>query len=257
VVGLVVGLYFAMKPKNVKPEKLAETITAKSGEMALVPAGPFKYREKKEDATLPAYYIDKTEVTNQAYAAFLKATGHTAPPDFPSDKPAYPVVNVTIDDAKAFAKWAGERLPTPREWEKAARGTDGRMFPWGNEADPSHANMGQKFDKDGKTLCCKGELRPAADFAEFAGPYKTVQMMGNVWELVDERTNPGPATLAHFEHLMKPAPTVNDAWYPIRGGSFSYPLDTIAIWDSGSVPGNWKDTNIGFRCVKDAQSVAP
>ena len=237
VLGLAAGLYFAMRPK-----KLPETITAKSGEMVLVPAGNFKYGEKKEDATLPAFYVDKTEVTNRAYAAFRKDTGYALPADFPSDKPGYPVVNVTMDDAKAFAKWAGERLPTARQWEKAARGSDGRLFPWGNQADPARANLGPH-----------GALRPAADFAQFAGPYKTVQMVGNVWELVDERTNPEPPTLAHFGQLMQPPPTLSDFWYQIRGGSFTDTLDHIDISDSGSVPERWKDTNIGFRCVKDAQ----
>ena len=236
VVALAVGLYFAMRPK-----KLPETIAAKSGEMVLVPKGHFKYGEKKEDATLPAYYIDKTEVTNQAYAAFCKAAAHALPADFPQDKPTYPVVNVTMVDAKAFAKWAGERLPTPREWEKAARGTDGRLFPWGNEKDPSRANLGPH-----------GALRPAADFSQFAGPYKTVQMVGNVWELVDERTTPGPDTLAYFQKLLNQPLTVNDAWYQIRGDSFTEPIDRVNIWDNGSVPELWKDANIGFRCVKDA-----
>jgi serine/threonine-protein kinase len=235
VLGLAAGLYFAMRPK-----KLPETITAKSGEMVLVPAGPFKYGENKEDATLPAYYIDKTEVTNQAYAAFCKETGYPLPADFPSDKPTYPVVNVTMVDAKAFAKWDKERLPTAREWEKAARGPDGRLFPWGNQADASHASVGPH-----------GTLHPAGDFAQFAGPYKTLQMVGNVWEWVDERTNPGAPTLEHFQHLMKPPPTSKDAWYQIRGGAFTVPIDKIDIWDSGSVPEQWKDANIGFRCVKD------
>ena len=195
VLGLAAGLYFAMKPK-----KLPDTITAKSGEMVLVPAGTFKYGENKEDASLPAFYIDKTEVTNQAYAAFCTATGHAVPAGFPRDKPGYPVVEVTIQDAKDFAKWAGERLPTAREWEKAARGTDGRLFPWGDEKDASHANMGPN-----------GTLRPAADFAESAGPFKTVQMVGNVWELVDERTTPSDRAIARFGHLMKPEPTAADA----------------------------------------------
>jgi formylglycine-generating enzyme required for sulfatase activity len=237
VLGLAVGLYFVIKPR-----KLPDTVAAKSGEMVLVPAGPFKYGEKKEDASLPAYYIDKTEVTNQAYEDFSKATKHALPPNFPADKPTYPVVNVTIVDAKDFAKWAGERLPTAREWEKAARGTDGRMYPWGNEKDQSRASLGPN-----------GTLHPATDFAQFAGPFRTVQMVGNVWELVNERTNPGAKTLDHFATLMKPPPTKDDAWYQIRGGSFVDPLDHIVIWDNGSVPELWKDTNIGFRCVKDAQ----
>ncbi len=249
VIGLAIGLYFAMKPK-----KLAETITTKSGEMVLVPAGTFKYGEKKEDANLPAYYIDKTEVTNKAYAAFCKATAYPLPADFP-DKPDYPVVNVTIIDAKAFAKWAGERLPTPREWEKAARGTDGRMFPWGDQMDDSHANLGRKFtDSDGSSKCCSGELRPAKDFGQFAGPFKTVQMVGNVWELVDERWQPSDRAVQYFAKKMPSSPPTRDtAWYQARGGSYQQLLSQDIIWNPLPLPELWKDTITGFRCVKDAQ----
>ena len=236
VVVLAAGLYFVMKPK-----KLAETIAAKSGEMVLVPAGPFKFGEKKEDFTLPAFYIDKTEVTNRAYEEFRKGTGYALPADFPADKPNYPVVNVTIDDAKAFAKWAGERLPTAREWEKAARGTDGRLFPWGDQPDPSKASLGPN-----------GTLKRAADFAHSAGPYKTVQMVGNVWELLDERTTPSDRAIARFAS-MQPPPTMNDAWYQARGASFLEPIQNVSIFDWTPVPELWKNADIGFRCVKDAQ----
>ena len=126
------------------PKQPEASIATKSGEMVLVPAGHFQFGKSKTDASTAAYYIDKTEVTNQAYAQFCKETGHELPPDFPQDKPTFPVVNVTIGDAEAFAKWAGERLPSAREWEKAARGTDGRDFPWGNDADVSHANIASK-----------------------------------------------------------------------------------------------------------------
>ena len=237
VVVLAAGLYFVMKPK-----KLPETITAKSGEMVLVPAGKFLFGQEKREEQTPAFYIDKTEVTNKAYQEFCSKTGHVHPAGFPADKPGYPVVNVTFDDAEAFAKWAQERLPTAREWEKAARGTDGRLYPWGNQADPSHGNFGPH-----------GALRPADDFAQFAGPYKTVQMVGNVWQLLDERVTPGADTLAYFQKIMPTPPTMNDAWHQTRGGSFIDPLDHVNIWDWASVPAAYKDTNIGFRCVKDAQ----
>lgn len=239
VLALGAGLYFVVKPK-----KLPETITAKSGEMVLVPAGPFKYGENKEDAAIPApYYIDKTEVTNGAYAEFAKATNYALPPGFAADKPAYPVINVTIDDAKTFAKWAGERLPTGREWEKAARGTDGRSFPWGNQEDASHASLGPN-----------GSLHPAADFAPFASPFHTLQMIGNVWELIDERANPSDRSIALFATKLQPAPTADDAWYQARGGSYVYPISPGLIWDATPVPERYRDQYIGFRCVKDAQA---
>ena len=242
VLGLAAGVYLAMRPKLPVEKKLAEEITARSGAMELVPAGVFLYGKDKETSSVPAFYIDKTEVTNQAYAVFSKETGHALPADFPADKPGYPVVNVTMQDAKAFAKWAGERLPIAREWEKAARGTDGRLFSWGNEQDPSRASLGPN-----------GTLRPAADFPQSASPFKAVQMIGNVWELVDEVTTPPDQAIAYFSRLMNPAPTLNDSWYQIRGGSFVEPLNPDLIWDKGSVPGLWKGKNIGFRCAKDAQ----
>jgi serine/threonine-protein kinase len=236
VVVLAAGLYFVMKPK-----KLPETITAKSGEMVLVPAGHFLFGKEKTDAQTGAYYIDKTEVTNQAYANFCKATGHPLPPDFLSDKPNYPVVNVTIDDVGAFAKWAGERLPSAREWEKAARGTDGRAFPWGNEADPSKANIRS------------GSLRPATDFAAGASPYKTLQMIGNAWELIEEPTTPSDRQIAEFAQ-MQPPPTRDDLWHQARGGSYKFPqLVPDLAFDSTPIPARWRAPDIGFRCVKDAQ----
>ena len=236
VVVLAAGLYFAMKPK-----KLAETITAKSGEMVLVPAGHFLFGKEKTDAQTGAYYIDKTEVTNQAYADFCKATGRPLPRDFPSDKAKYPVVNVTIDDAEGFAKWAGERLPSAREWEKAARGTDGRAYPWGNAADPSKANIGSS------------SLSPAIDFAAAASPYKTLQMIGNAWELIEEPTTPSDRQIKEFAK-MQPPPTLNDIWHQARGGSYQYPqLVPDLTFDSTPIPAGWKAPDIGFRCVKDAQ----
>jgi len=236
IVGLAAGLYFAMRPK-----KLPETIIAKSGEMVLVPAGHFLFGKEKTDAQTGAYYIDKTEVTNQGYADFCKGTGHAPPPGFPNDKPGYPVVNVTIQDAEAFAKWAGERLPSAREWEKAARGTDGRDYPWGAGQDASRANLSSN------------SLRPAADFASGAGPYNAVQMLGNAWELIEEPTTPSDPAIKYFADKLQPPPTRNEVWHQARGGSYKEPLVPDLIWDETPIPEQWKAANIGFRCVKDAQ----
>ena len=128
--------------------------------MVLVPAGEFLFGGDKQPISLPAFYIDQTEVPNAEYAKFCQATNHPLPDGFPPDKPDYPVVNVTIGDARDFATWAGKRLPNPFEWEKAARGTDGRAFPWGNEHDPSRANVGTK------------QLRPVNDFPQRRQPVR-------------------------------------------------------------------------------------
>jgi len=236
VAGLGVGLYFAMKPKE-----LPHTIAAKSGEMVLVPAGNFLYGEKKEAASLPAFYIDKTEVTNSVYAAFCRGTSRALPEDFPSDKGDYPVVNVSIADAKAFADWAGERLPSAKEWEKAARGADGRLFPWGDRNDASMANIGPG-----------GQVRPAADFAKGASPYGALQMVGNVYELIYELTEPSDFALHNFPSLNPPA-SREESWYQIRGGAFNDKSGLVdgELWDHTTIPARWKNANIGFRCVKD------
>jgi eukaryotic-like serine/threonine-protein kinase len=210
--------------------------------MMLVPAGSFLFGEMKEQADLPAFYIDRTEVTNSAYSQFCTATHRELPPMFPQDKPAYPVVNVTIADAKAFAAWAGKRLPKALEWEKAARGSDGRLYPWGDTLEKARANVGT------------GQLQAAEDFAGGASPYGALQMIGNVWEFVDETAAPSSGALTYFQDKLKPAPTAAETWYRIRGEAFNYDkLDEGAIWDSGTVPARWREANLGFRCVMDVK----
>jgi eukaryotic-like serine/threonine-protein kinase len=219
---------------------LPPRIATPSGEMVLVAAGPFLYGENKEQVPLPAFYIDRTEVTNRAYLAFSNATHHALPPDFPRDLPQYPVVNVTVADAKAFAAWAGKRLPTALEWEKAARSTDGRLYPWGNDAIASRANIGTKA------------LRPAEDFEQWASPSGALQMAGNVAELVDQTTTPSTHAVAYFQDKLKPTPRAAEPWYEIRGGAFNSPkLEPGVLWDSTTVPVRWHDKNIGFRCVRE------
>ena len=213
-----------------------------TGEMVLVAAGPFLFGQKKEQAQLPSFYVDRTEVTNAAYSQFCDGTHHRLPPYFPADKPGYPVVNVTIEDAKAFAAWAGKRLPKALEWEKAARGTDGRLYPWGETPDKARANVGT------------GELEPADDFVGGASPYGASQMIGNAWEFVDEIVTPSAGALTYFQDKLKPVPTAAETWYQIRGEAFnSDKLEEAAIWDSGTVPARWREANLGFRCVRDVK----
>jgi len=217
-------------------------ITTPSGDMMLVPAGSFLFGEKKEQADLPAFYIDRTEVTNNAYSQFSSATHRELPPKFPQDKPGYPVVNVTIEDAKAFAAWAGKRLPKALEWEKAARGSDGRLYPWGNTPEKARANVGT------------GQLQPAEDFVGGASPSGALQMIGNVWEFVDETGAPSNGALTYFQDKLKPAPTASEIWYKTRGQAFNNAkLDEGAIWDSATVPARWYEVNLGFRCVMDVK----
>jgi serine/threonine-protein kinase len=239
IIGMI-GAYFVFKPAPTpKIVELARTISTSTGDMVLVPAGNFLYGETKQVASLPSFYIDKTEVSNAAYARFSEATGRPLPESFPASHPDYPVVNVTIGDARQFARWAGKRLPTDLEWEKAARGTDGRAFPWGNAKQGAPANTGTR------------QLQPVDSYSSGASPYGALQMVGNAWEFVDKQRAPA-ADLTPFQS-MKPPLQAGEAWYMIRGESAWEPLADGAIWDSAAVPERWKDLHVGFRCVRDTK----
>lgn len=171
-------------------EKLRPQLT----EMVLVPAGEFLYGEDKERRYLPAFYIDRYEVTQWQYAIFLEYIRRTGDhshchPDEPPDKDhtpegwgwrtitgkKYPVVGLDYWDVYAYASWAGRRLPTEEEWEKAARGTDGRLYPWGNEWDPSRCNWGPGPGQQ-RTLV------PVDSMPEGQSPYGCFHMLGNAAE---------------------------------------------------------------------------
>jgi formylglycine-generating enzyme required for sulfatase activity len=240
--GLAVALLLAVIWYLRTSGGLPKTISTSTGEMVLVPAGEFEFGEKKERVGLPAFYIDKTEVTNDAYGRFCRETQRPLPEGFRQDQPEYPVANVTILNARDYAHAAGKRLPNAREWEKAARGDDGRAYPWGNQADPSRANVGGK------------DSRPVTGFPGGASPCGALQMVGNVWEFVEQLSVPGPKALEYFQRTLRPPPSADEPWYAIRGQSFRQStVSPDVIWDSATVPARWKATDIGFRCVKDAR----
>ncbi|MGO9097484.1 MAG: bifunctional serine/threonine-protein kinase/formylglycine-generating enzyme family protein [Bryobacteraceae bacterium] len=246
VVALAVAalVYFGVLPGM---PKLAPVLSTPSGEMVLVPGGPFLSGAEKTRVTLPAFYIDKTEVTNQAYAKYCADRNRPLPELFLKDHPDYPVVNITYVDAQEFAKWAGQRLPTPQEWEKAARGRDGRLYPWGNEQDPKRANVLDNPDR--KTP----DLMAADSLPEGASPYLALNTVGNVWEFTDEFREPTDATIKAFARLMTPPPTADEPWYTISGGAYDTKLSGNLLWEASSVPARYKAFNIGFRCVKDVK----
>ncbi len=209
--------------------------------MVLVPAGDFEFGEKKARVPLPAFYIDKTEVSNKAYAEFCNATGRPLPKGFPQDKPDYPVVNVTILDAHAFAKWAGKRLPSAKEWEKAARGDDGRAFPWGNENDPARANVEpSKIAAGGFPRRWRQPLRRAQHGRQRLGICRAASGSQRAGD--GKLPNPSrPRRLAQTSRGIRSAVSPSASR-----------LAQNVIWDSTTVPARWSSPNIGFRCAKDA-----
>jgi formylglycine-generating enzyme required for sulfatase activity len=238
-VALAAMLYLVLRPG------LPKRIEDPNGAMVLVPGGAFLSGEKKQRIEVEPFYIDETEVTNAVYAKFAKEVGHSLPPGFDAGQPDLPVVRVSIMDAESFARWAGKRLPTPHEWEKAARGTEGRLFPWGDNHDPARANVAD----NGRNS--EPRLMPARDFPNSASPYGALQMVGNAWEFVDELTSPGQRALEYFSKALDPPPDPGEPWYTIRGQSYDRPLDKGAVFDFTTVPARWRDNNIGFRCAKD------
>jgi serine/threonine-protein kinase len=148
-------------------------------------------------------------------------------------------VDVSFLQAEQFADWAGKRLPNTEEWEKAARGPDGRLYPWGNEAgEPPPANIGNP----------KGVMQVNSNPAG-ASPYGAVNMLGNVWEWVNQPRTPSELALRNFAAL-KPPPTATEPWYMIRGGAYSEKLLDSYLYDFATVPARHHAKNIGFRCVK-------
>lgn len=174
---------------------------------------------------LSEFYIGKFEVTNEQYAAFVGATEHRAPSHWedgsvPSGLADHPVVNVSWEDAVAFTGWLSEetdlpiRLPTEAEWEKACRGTDGRIYPWG-DSDPDASKLNLNGDVGGTTPV--GSYSPLGDSA-----YGAADMAGNVWEWVADWYDSG-----YYEHspYADPRGAQSGTARVLRGGSWDYDSD--------------------------------
>jgi serine/threonine protein kinase len=225
---------------------LAPKLATTTGEMVLIPGGSFLSGEASVATDVAPFYIDRTEVTNGVFEQFCRATQRPLPKSLAGAPAENPVVNITIEDAFEFAKWAGKRLPTLKEWEKAARGTDGRLYPWGNEFDPTRANVGDNPDS--------GRRHSSASVTSFENnqsPFGVLNMAGNVWEFVDERRKPSPEAVEGFRSLLSPPVTADEPWYVMMGGSFDMPLPKNVTFEQASVPGRFKAPDIGFRCVKE------
>lgn len=240
----------------VKTIELPETKTAKDTAMVLVPAGEFAMGsdydhrpELRHTVYLDDFYIDTYEVTNKLYERFMDATDHKSP-DFWSDPgfdaPDQPVVGVSWDDAQAYCLWAGKRLPTEAEWEKAARGgLVGKKYPWGDGLSHDNANYegtGGKDEWDGTS--------PVHSFAP--NGYGLYNMSGNVFEWCSDCYDEG-----YYERSPRENPTGPNfgTTRVIRGGSWnSTDVDDLSVSTRNYCDVSETHNYVGFRCVKDVKN---
>ena len=167
-------------------------INPKDGaEMVWVPAGEFLMGskdaiavERQHKVDLDGYWVYKCEVTVAQYRKFCKETKRKMPkmPFLGRFRDDHPMVKESWQDAADYAKWAGVSLPTEAQWEKAARGTDGREYPWGNEWDPSKCACGVNWERGIRNLTTRPRTMPVGSYPAGASPYGAMDMVGNVWE---------------------------------------------------------------------------
>jgi iron(II)-dependent oxidoreductase len=244
-----------VKVKDGESTQLSLTLTKKGVStipgMVYVPEGEFTMgTEKGEEDERPVhrvyvagFYIDKYEVTNKEYKKFLTATGRRTP-DFWSDtdlnKPNLPVVGVSWEDGKAYCKWVGKRLPTEAEWEKAARGTDGRRYPWGNKYSAKRANA--YGNQDGFQFTA-----PVDSLAAGASPFGVLNMAGNVWEWCADWY--AEDYYAHTSPKSPKGPSSGQLRV-IRGGSWEDTAAALRITNRHAAEPDYSAYNLGFRCAK-------
>ena len=210
---------------------------------------------------LDSYFMDKYEVSNKDYGQFVKAKGHPAPAywDDPRlNKSEQPVVGVNWYDAKAYCEYRGKRLPTEAEWEKAARGPNATLYPWGNDFNPAKANYGKNHEA----------TMPVDAYPDGVSYYGVYNMAGNVFEWVSDWYD--PRYYGRLETMVNPTGPAKPLWLGgtgtyvdrltvgekrvIRGGSWIAPESTVRathrFWNHPL--NNSYGVGLGFRCAKTA-----
>lgn len=241
--------------------------TASESGMVFIPSGEFLMGSTEREGRLgfsigvdevpqhrvsvDAFFIDRYEVTNRQYQEFVDATGHSAPVDNSMGKYSWkensplpdqedlPVTQVSWYDAGAYCKWTGKRLPTETEWEKAARSTDGRQWPWGNKFHENACNTKH---------ITQGEILPVGSVPDDRSPYGVFDMCGNVSEWTSSWYLPYPKSSLKRESF-------GETYKVTRGGSWvmpALPYSRSAYRANTFIP-DYKHRGIGFRCAKDRE----
>ena len=251
---LVLGMAACGKKEEAGPakESVPQKPAVTPGEMVLIPAGEFILGSNDKDTpassperkvNLPAFWIDKYEVTNSEFLDFSIKTGYAGEgvkegKDWRAfitpEKARHPVVYITWNDAAEYCKSLGKRIPTEEEWEKAARGTDGRRYPWGNQWDPTKSNT------------YESGLRNTAEIGKFddVSPYGVHDMLGNVQEWTGSWYEPYKGSTHKDENFGK-------RFRVVRGASTYIYGSRSHLWDRSAWLPNYL-SGFGCRCAKDA-----
>lgn len=252
------------KPAHRSPQPAPGMADAdpRTQDMVFVPAGEFVMGSINENVSedekpahsvfINSFYIDRHEVTNSQYQKFILATGHAAPfvdkpwaapynwngTEYPEGKGDYPVVLVSWDDAQAYARWAGKRLPTEAEWEKAMRGNlVSKPYPLGDQLEMSHANFNKGFLRH-------NALQPVERFAP--NGYGLYDMAGNVWEWCQDWYHESYYTISPSHN---PAGPREGVYRVLRGGAWVNDKEFLRCSQRGKNIPDSKSHIIGFRCA--------
>lgn len=223
--------------------------------MVYIPEGEFimgtdeRLRDEKPAhiVYIVGFYIDIFEITNEDYKKFVDHTGYTLPDHWKGGviiegKEKHPVTYVSWYDANNYCKWMGKRLPRETEWEKAAGGIDGRVYPWGSKWD---------MNKSNNPLKEVGDTQPVGNYEKGKSPYGLYDMSGNVWEWVNDNYYPHPGS----DYI---SPEFGDKYKLLKGGSWwdcsAYGCGISApIYNRAFFEPPVKSKSYGFRCAKDKE----
>ena len=253
--GLLLKSLIQTSGSATKSTKVEQVPSNSATGMALIPEGEFVMgsNERWDDeapehiSSTNAFHMDLNEVTNSDYKNFVVATKQVAPyhwpeGNIPKGKEQHPVIYVSWFNASNYCKWAGKRLPTEQEWEKAARGQDGLIYPWGNQWSLDKSNHPYKHSTG---------TEPIGSYPQGQSPYGLNDMSGNVWEWVDSYYLPhpdNPVTRAEYgkdKRVLK-----GGSWFDCL--SYGCGLSAPTFNRSFFTP-EVKNNSFGFRCAKDAK----